>query len=249
MHCNLKNILTLVLLSIAGIASAQPDLTPEAPLQQQNVDTEEQLKTKLGVKFTLGMHTFMGNAFENRKPLYGFGAGIYNVVGLNKAKTFNLHWELNLTFKGSRFGTMNDTSYSKISIAYMELPVMASIQLLNTKKKLPLHLLVGFQAGVLFRSSVNKGYGKFGQVKTNLPFKYMDYIPVLGVRKEIGSGMSLQFCFKYGLRNIWTNKFYERSDPAFAPEDTNIDYRDLTPAFKDGTHSVRNLSFELSFMF
>ncbi|MFM6982931.1 MAG: hypothetical protein ACKOXF_02280, partial [Chitinophagaceae bacterium] len=77
---------------------AQPEV--EAPLQQQNIDTEEQTKTKLGVKFTLGNHLFVGNAFDNEKLLFGFGAGVYNIIGLNKAKTVNLHYEVNFTFRG-----------------------------------------------------------------------------------------------------------------------------------------------------
>lgn len=247
---NLKFILTLLLVLNLGVVFAQPDPSPDAPLQQQNINTEEQFKTKLGVKFTIGQHTFLGNAFDNRKLTYGFGAGVYNIVDLNKPKTIKLHWELNFNFKGCRFGTVNDTSYSKISLAYLELPVMLSYQLFNTPKKQPMHFLLGFQAGVLFRSTINKSYGRFGEVKTNLPFKIMDYMPVVGIRKEIGSGLALQFCTKWGLRNIWTQKFYDRAtNPPANPDDKNTDYRDLTPTFKDGTHEVRNLSFELSLMF
>lgn len=237
----------LLCLSIFDL-KAQDDPDPNAPLQQQNINTDEQLKTKLGVKFTIGNHTFRGTAFENPKLTYGFGGGIYNIVALNKKKTFNLHWELNLNFKGSKFGQLNDTSYSKISLAYLELPVMASIQIANTPKKQPLHLLVGFQAGLLFRSSINKAYGKFGEVKTNLPFKPFDYAPVIGLRKDIGSGMSIQLMVKPGIFDIWTNKFYERSNNP-DPPNTNVDYWDLTPKFKDGSYSVKNFSVEFSFLF
>ncbi len=246
MRYNIKPILLSLFMLQIMTGFAQPEV--EAPLQQQNIDTEEQTKTKLGVKFTLGNHIFVGNAFDNEKVAFGFGAGVYNIVHLNKPKTINLHWELNCNFKGSKFGKLNDTSYSKISLAYMELPVMASFQILNTKKKQPMHLLVGIQTGLLFRSSINKSYGKFGEVKTNLPFKRFDFSPVLGVRKEIGSGMSLQLAAKVSVQNIWTNTFYERSVDQ-TPEDDNVDYRDLTPAFRDGTHQVKNYSLELSFMF
>lgn len=246
MRYNIKPILLSLFMLQIMTGFAQPEV--EAPLQQQNVDTEEQTKTKLGVKFTMGNHIFVGNAFDNEKVKYGFGAGVYNIVHLNKAKTVNLHWELNFTFRGSRFGKINDTSYSKISLAYTELPVMASFQILNTKKKQPLHLLVGMQAGVLFRSSVNKSYGVYGEVKTNLPFKRFDFMPVLGFRKEIGSGMSVQVAAKASLMNIWTNTFYERSQNP-NPASQNEDYRDLTPAFRDGTHQVKNYSLEFSFMF
>lgn len=249
MPCNLKSILLITLILFSANLWAQDDPDPNAPLQQQNINTDEQLKTKLGVKFSLGTHKFLGNAFDNERFLYGFGAGMYNIVGLNKQKTINLHWELNITFKGSKFGKLNDTSYSKISLAYCELPIMASIKIANTPKKQPLHLLVGIQAGILFRSTINKAYGKFGEVKTNLPFKPWDIMPVVGLRKEIGSGMSLQFTAKIGLINIWTRKFAERSDPKYQPDNTNVDYRDLTPTFRDGTHQVKNLSLEVSLLF
>jgi len=227
---------------------AQVEGEVEAPLQQQNLNTEEQTKTKLGVKFTMGGHTFRGTAFDNEKPLYGFGAGIYNIIALDKAKNYNLHWEMNLTFKGSKFAKPNDTSFSKISLAYLELPVYFSIKLANTPKNLPFHLLLGGQFGYLFRSSINKAYGKFGEVKTDLPFKRIDVAPAIGFRKEIGNGMSLQFCAKAGLLNIWSDGFRDRT-VNYDPDVKNYDYRDITPAFKDGTHNVRNLSFEFSFMF
>lgn len=248
MRYKLKTIVLSIFLLQVIVGFAQPEGEVEAPLQQQNLNTEEQTKTKLGVKFTLGFNTFTGNAFDNKRVLFGFGAGVYNIIQLNKAKTVNLHWELDFSFRGSKFGKLNDTSYSKISLAYLELPVMASFQILNTKKKQPLHLLLGVQGGVLFRSSIDKAYGKFGEVKTDLPFKRFDIMQMTGFRKEIGSGMSLQLMAKMGLLNIWTNKFYERATNP-NPANTNVDYRDLTPMFKDGTHEVKNLSFELSFLF
>ena len=110
-----------------------------------------------------------------------------------------------------------------------------------------MHLLLGGQFGYLFRSSINKSYGKFGEVKTDLPFKKIDLAPAIGIRKEIGNGMSFQLCAKLGMRNIYTSVFKERTDNPSSV--SNYDYRDLTPRFKDGTHSVRNMSIELSFVF
>jgi hypothetical protein len=103
---------------------AQPEGETEAPLQQQNVNTDEILKTKLGVKFTMGGHSFLGTAFDNARPLYGFGAGMYNIVDLNKNKTLKFQWEMNLTFKGSKFGKTNDTSFSKISYKFSILIIL-----------------------------------------------------------------------------------------------------------------------------
>lgn len=241
-------ILTLLLLVCAGVKAQKDTNVVEAPLQQQNLNTEERTKTKLGIKFTMGTHTFRGDAFDNEKLLYGFGAGIYNIIDLNKKKTFKLHWELDGNMKGSKFGKVNDTSFSKISLAYIDLPVMLSIQLFNTPLHQPLHLLVGGQFSYLLRSSLNKSYGVYGDVRTDLPFKRYDVAPVIGLRKEIGSGMSLQFCFKLGLLNNYTGGFRERTIHP-DPNSKNYDYRDISPAFKDGTHQNRNTSFELSFMF
>ncbi len=248
MRYKIKTVLLSIFLLQVVVGFAQPEGEVEAPLQQQNLNTEETTKTKIGVKFTLGSNTFLGNAFDNKRQLFGFGAGVYNIVHLNKAKTVNIQWELDFSFRGSRFGRLNDTSYSKISLAYMEIPVMASFQILNTPKKQPLHLLLGVQGGVLFRSSIDKAYGKFGEVKTNLPFRRYDIMQMTGFRKDIGSGMSLQIMAKMGLLNIWTNTFYERATNP-DPENTNVDYRDLTPMFKDGTHEVKNFSLEFSFLF
>lgn len=241
-------ILTLLLLVCLGARAQKDTNVIESPLQQENLNTEERTKTKLGIKFTMGTHTFRGDAFDNEKLCYGFGAGVYNIIDLNKNKTLKLHWELDGTMKGSKFGTVNDTSFSKISLAYIDLPVMLSIQILNTPLHQPLHLLIGGQFSYLLRSSLNKSYGKYGDVRTDLPFKRYDVAPIIGLRKEIGSGMSLQFCFKYGLLNIYTDGFRQRTiNPD--PDNKNYDYRDIAPTLKDGTHQARNTSFELSFMF
>jgi hypothetical protein len=66
-------VLSLLLMSFSALV-AQEEI--EAPLQQQNIDTEEKTKTKLGIKFTMGAHTFRGDAFDNKVPRYGFGVGV-----------------------------------------------------------------------------------------------------------------------------------------------------------------------------
>jgi len=245
MPFKLKHIVIICLLTITGL-QAQPEV--EAPLQQQNVDTEEKTKTKIGVKFTMGLSTFRGDAFDQPKLKYGFGAGIYNIVHLNPQKTMNLHWEIDFTFKGSKFSKLNDTSFSKISLSYMELPVYFSIQIANTPKNQPLHLLMGAQFGYLFRSSLNKAFGKYSAVKTDLPFNRIDLSPALGVRKDIGSGISMQLCFKLGLLNIYNGRFKERVDNPDL-NNQNYDYRDITPALKDGTHKAWNMGAEFSLLF
>ncbi|MDP2174925.1 MAG: hypothetical protein Q8K70_03335 [Bacteroidota bacterium] len=244
--CKIK-IYSLLLLFISINGYAQIDGEIETPLQQQNVDTEENTKTKLGIKFTMGGHTFRGDAFDNEKPKYGFGIGIYNIVHLNKKKTQNFHWEFNFTFKGSKFATPNDTSFSRISLSYIELPVYYSIAL-NPKNKKPIHLLTGMQFSYMFRNSINKSYGKWGTVKSDLPFLRHDFAPAIGIRKELGSGISLQFTGKLGLVNIYTNTFKERTDNP-DPDEQNYDYSDIYPRFKDGTHKAKNVSFELSLFF
>jgi hypothetical protein len=222
--------------------TAQDQYPVESPLNQQNINTDEKLKTRLGVKFTLGGHTFRGTAFDKEKALYGFGAGMFQVVNLNKKKTLQLQWELNLTFKGSKFSKPTDTSntfFSKISLSYAELPVFLSFKL--DKSKNPSYLLIGGQFGFLFKSSITQGLGQYGEVLHNgLPFKKYDFSPALGLRKELGSGISMQFTGKYGMTNIYSGKF----DPAVTP-----DYKDVFPRFKDGAHDVHNLSFELAFLF
>ncbi len=233
---------TLILLfTCSAFVKAQTDTIGyiESPLQQQNIDTDDNIKTKLGVKFTLGGHTFRGSAFDNAHPLFGFGAGMYNIIDLNKKKSLKLQWELNLTFKGSKFAKPNDTSFSKISLSYFELPVYLSIKL--SKNKLPAHLIVGAQLGYLFKSSITQGFGQYGEVKLNgLPFKSFDFSPAIGFRKELGSGISMQFTTKYGMVNIYTDKF----DPTVDER-----YKGIYPVFKNGAHDVHNLSFELAFLF
>ena len=128
-------VLPLLLMSFSALF-AQEEI--EAPLQQQNIDTEEKTKTKLGIKFTMGAHTFRGDAFDNTIPKYGFGVGVYNIIDLNKKKTKQLQWELNFTIKGSKFKKITDTTststYSAISLSYIELPVMYSYRITQKNK-------------------------------------------------------------------------------------------------------------------
>lgn len=235
-----KIIILLLLLSSKLTLKAQVEPPIEAPLQQQNVDTDEKIKTKLGVKFTLGGHTFLGNAFDKAKPMYGFGAGAYQIIDLDQKKNIQLQWELNLTFKGSKFGKPTDTSntyFSKISLSYAELPLYIGFKLTDDKN--PLYILMGAQIGYLFKSSITQGLGQYGEVlHNNLPFKRIDFSPALGFRKSLGSGISVQFTGKYGYSNIYSSKFI--SNPA---------YINVFPQFKDGTRNTHNLSFELAFMF
>lgn len=232
----------ILLLTLGFTAKAQVEDPIEAPLQQQNVDTEEKLKTLLGVKCTLGGHTFQGSAFEHNIPMFGFGVGMFNVINLNKKKMVKLQWELNLTNKGSKFSRTGDTGYSKIAVSYAELPVMLSFQL--NKDKNPFHVLIGAQFSYMFKSSISQGLGQYGEVKhNNLPFKKGDVSAILGLRKELGSGISMQLSGKYGLTNIYTHGF----DPDIANPDWI--YKDVYPRFKDGTNSARHFSIELGFLF
>jgi hypothetical protein len=240
-------VLSLLLMSFSALFAQE---LIEAPLQQQNIDTEEKTKTKLGIKFTLGAHTFRGDAFDNTIPKYGFGVGVYNIIDLNKKKTKQLQWELNFTIKGSKFKKITDTStstYSAISLSYIELPVMYAYKIAQ-KNKNGLYLLTGAQFSYLFRSNINESFGRFGNYKTDLPFSRIDAAPVLGLRKNIPNGMAFQLTVKPGLINNYTSIFKERVDKP-DPDNENYNYSSIYPRFKDGTHQNRNFSIELSLMF
>lgn len=246
MNKQIKNIALLIFIQIISFSlRAQVDEII-APMQQQNIDVEENTKTKVGVKFGMGFHKFRGDAFDNEKLKFGTSVGFYNLIPLNKKKTNFLHYEVNFTLKGSNFGKTNDTSFSRISTSYFELPVMFSARL--TKNKLPLSLLVGGQFAVMFRNSVNKSYGRTGTVKNDLPFNRFDFGPIIGFKQEIGSGMALQLTSKIGFNNIYTQTFKDRTDNPDL-DNPNKDYSDLFPTFKDGTHKAYNISFELAIMF
>lgn len=237
-------VLSLLLMSFSALI-AQEEI--EAPLQQQNIDTEEKTKTKLGIKFTLGAHTFRGNAFDNKVPRYGFGVGVYNIIDLNKKKTKQLQWEINFTLKGSKFNNFTDTTFSKISLSYIELPIMYAYQFAQSNKN-GYFLLTGAQVSYLFRNNINESFGRYGSYKNDLPFSKFDVAPVIGIRKNIPKGMAFQLTVKPGLINNYTSVFKERSDNP-NPDDENYNYSTIYPRFKDGTHQNRNFSIELSLMF
>jgi hypothetical protein len=238
-------VLSLLLMSFSALFAQE---LIESPLQQQNIDTEEKTKTKLGIKFTLGAHTFRGDAFENKVPRYGFGVGVYNIIDLNKKKNKQLQWELNFTIKGSKFNNFTDTTFSKISLSYIELPVMYAYKIAKSKKN-GYFLLTGGQFSYMFRNNINESFGRFGgSFKNDLPFKKIDVAPVIGIRKNIPNGMAFQLTVKPGLLNNYTNVFKERTDNP-DPDNENYNYSTIAPRFKDGTHQNRNFSIELSLMF
>ena len=241
-------VLSLLLMSFSALF-AQEEI--EAPLQQQNIDTEEKTKTKLGIKFTMGAHTFRGDAFDNTIPKYGFGVGVYNIIDLNKKKTKQLQWEVNFTIKGSKFKKITDTTststFSSISLSYFELPVMYSYKI-TRKKKNGLFLLTGAQFSYLFRSNINESFGRYGSYKNDLPFSRIDAAPVIGFRKNIPNGMAFQLTVKPGLIDNYTSIFKKRVDNP-DPDNENYNYSRIYPRFKDGTHQNRNFSIELSLMF
>ncbi len=235
-------ILLILLLIFTLNVNAQVEEPPiEAPLQQQNVDTDIKSKTQLGVKFNLGFHRFTGTEFNNTKLKFGFGVGFYHIIDLNKKKTLKLHYELNANSKGSKFGKVNDTGFSKMSLLYGELPVFLEIKLSNTPKKQPLYLLVGGQFGVMFAATVSRGFGQVSPVKySNLPFKKIDVMQAIGIRKDIGSGMSLQFLFKRGIYNI--------NSSSLTSGTPGTRYPDLVPAMT-GKGTIYNYTFEIGLMF
>jgi len=215
--------------------------TIDAPLQQQNVDTDEKTKTKLGIKFNLGWHTFLGTEFNNTKHTFGFGAGMYQIINLNKKKSLQFHWEFNANYKGSKFGKTNDTSFSKISLLYGEIPCFMSIRIANNAKKQPLFLIVGGQFGVLFKATISKGFGELAEVKyDNLPLRKIDFMPAIGLRKDIGSGMSLQTTTKLGLININSSRLTSGTP--------GTRYPDIVPRMS-GKGTIFNFSFDIALLF
>ncbi len=235
----IKIVLLFLILFLRINLEAQPEI--ESPLNQQNIDTEQKMKHKLGIKFSLGTHWFTGTEFNSigGRPKLGVGVGLFQFINLDKNKNKQLQWEVCFNQKGSRFDfNTNDTSFSNISITYLEVPVLFAYKVF---KKENVFLLAGAQANMNVKSSIKQGFGKFGDIKVNkLPLKQFDFQAQFGIRKTLSYYVSIQLVYKKGLYNINTSKFTSGI--------INSTYPDIVPALT-GRGTIMNNSIELSFLF
>ena len=118
MHCKAIQIFlffffcTFQLKAQFNDSTSHSDTTEEfPPMRQLNVDMEHETTSKFGVKFTLGMAKFRGNAFDNEIFRFAGGVGMYQIIPLNKAKKSHIQWEINYNGRGSKFKHIDDTSY------------------------------------------------------------------------------------------------------------------------------------------
>jgi hypothetical protein len=69
-----------------------------------------------------GLSTFTGAELENYRPYFGYKFGVYHKFKLSKKSRFS--YEIVADLRGSKFKVIGDTTYSKISTFYLNLPMM-----------------------------------------------------------------------------------------------------------------------------
>ncbi|MBC7426248.1 MAG: PorT family protein [Bacteroidia bacterium] len=233
----LQTAFIMLLLLSPSLVQAQD----EAPMQQENIDTDEKTKTDLGLKIGFGFSTLSGTGLENPRPYFGYAIAMYQRFHLNKKKSFAFQYEIAARFKGANFAN-GDSGYSKLSLFYIEMPLLASIKL-NKSERLPSYILFGIQPGLLVKSTLAISESRKTPSYFDLPLANFDIAPVIAFQFALANRVGVQFGFKYGLRNVATNNF-NSGNPKFNLKDQPR----IVPFINPGVN-VRNISFEMGFVF
>ena len=147
---------------------------------------------KLGIKTAINLSTFSGTELENPRLRFGYSAGAYFWVKLNK--NYRFQSELLANFKGSNFNNADD-EYSRITTFYMDLPLLFGYEVAENQL-----IYIGPQLGYLALSSMY--IGKLAKPHENgLPLKPFS-IEACAVYQSNGKLMGLQGGVKLGLLNI-----------------------------------------------
>jgi hypothetical protein len=85
---------------------------------------DEYSKTDVGLRMGFGANTIFGNAMQRQRPSFGFTGAISHRIPFDDRRSpISLYHELGATFQGSRFSHDPQSSYEKMSLVYLEMPI------------------------------------------------------------------------------------------------------------------------------
>lgn len=156
---------------------------------------------KFGGGLSLGLANTDINGAENRHPHNAFHKLGYSVGGLLNIKLnpkWDFQFELNYTQKGSSLPQdINHVEYYKISLTYVEIPLLFKRRIVfNLPKKRwdKLELEAGFSIGKLINHTV-KGYSNYVIPTSKDPFNLYEPAILLGASYRLIR--NFYFCFRY----------------------------------------------------
>lgn len=233
MKALVQKVLLLLLLSVATNVFAQDE--PTSDEFENPVPDPPNRKFKVGVRGGFAFSTFNPDVFSNPTFAFGITGGATARWKLGKVRDaepenykFGIETQANFIYRGSTFDNL-DGQYSRISLFYIDVPVLA---LMKLDKKGNVKLLGGIQGSYLANSSIFIKPDTFRDT-TELSLKPFALAAVGGIEYRVGV-VGIQFFIKQGITDI--------NDGMNA-----ITYPKLLPVLRNG--SIKNFTCELTFSF
>lgn len=115
---------------------------------------DEYSKTDVGLRMGFGANTIFGNAMQRQRPSFGFtGAISHRIPFDDRRSAFSLYHELGATFQGSRYSHEPQSSYEKISLVYIEMPIGILYDFVKDYKQTKA-LYLAFEPAYLYNATV-----------------------------------------------------------------------------------------------
>ena len=187
--------------------------------------SQDDARSKLGIKTSVNFSTLTGTELENARPKFGYTAGVYHIIPFKKSDHF-LQMEYLGHTMGSNFKNASD-EYSKIALFYIGVPVQFGYTLDKDKGQA---ILAGPYFSYLGLSSMFLGNQRKAY-KNNLNLAPWD-VGLQFFYQVKGDYMGFQAGVKIALPNI----------------NEGVYFQDVFPVTGNGG-TIRNLGLEFGFIF
>ncbi len=179
---------------------------------------------KIGIKTSINLSQLRGSELQNPSIKFGYTAGAYYQFTINE--NLFLHSEFLGNFQGSNFDNADD-EYSRISLFYLDFPVLLGFNLDEDKKH---QVYLGPYGSYLGLSSMFIG-GKRKAEQNDLDLLPFDYGGALYYQLN-GKFMAFQIGVKAGMLDI----------------NNGINFANINPP-TGNNGSIQNISLELGMLF
>ena len=128
-------------------------------------------KQRVGMRMGFGISSFKGEELENYRPYFGYQFGVFQKIELGRHTQFR--YEVIADLRGSKFKVIGDSTYSKITTMFLNVP-LEFCYLYNQKEKSDNEIYAGFQFSRVLVSRLFAGVDQRPK-ETNINIKRFDY--------------------------------------------------------------------------
>ncbi|MCX6189190.1 MAG: outer membrane beta-barrel protein [Bacteroidetes bacterium] len=150
----------------------------------------------LGIKAGLGFSNMESAELTHKKTLPGMSVGLYGNYLFGQKLLLQI--ELNGNLKGANFSFTQASSLDKLSLFYLDMPVIVHYVFIKNAKLLP---FIGFQPSVVIRKDAYKTQEVVPQ-PISVGIKKYDIAITAGLLYKLNPSVGLQIQFNYGLMDI-----------------------------------------------